>query len=505
MSAPIVTRINPTSGPVTGGNTAVVSGSGFIFATSVRFGSTAATSFTVVSSTVVNAVVPPGPGTGGNVSVLVTGPGGTSAASTTYTYTVAPVVSSVSPSSGPAAGGNTVTIGGSGFANATSVRFGSTAATSFTVVSSTVVNAVVPPGPGAGGIVSVFVTGLGGTSAASTTYTYNATPTPTITGLTPSSGPVSGGNTVTIMGSNLNGATEVTFAGTPATSFTISSPTQVNAVAPSGTVGTAPVVVITPAGTTAGFGYTFIALPAPMAVFPTTGVIAGGEIVTITGTNLLDTTSMNFGTTPAASFTVVSDREVDAITPMHLSGTIQINITTLGGTDNSLSFQFQQSPVISSITPTSGPIAGGAVVTITGASLIDTHDVYFGITPATTFTISSDNTVTATSPAGAAGVRAITVNTPSATSNGAMFLYVDRPTLTSVSPTGGAIAGGNNVTLTGRGFTTATNVVFGTDPAAFSVLGDTLISAVAPSSTSAVSVTVMNPGGTSGARTYTYS
>ncbi|KAJ5974733.1 hypothetical protein N7481_011943 [Penicillium waksmanii] len=503
MSAPTITKINPTSGPVTGGNTAVVSGSGFIFATSVRFGSTA-TSFTVVSSTVINAVVPPGPGAGGNVSVLVTGPGGTSAAGTTYTYVAAPVVSSVSPTSGPAAGGNTVSVSGSGFTNATSVKFGSTAATSFTVVSSTVINAVVPPGPGAGGNVSVLVTGPGGTSAAGTTYTYTATSTPTITGLIPSTGPVSGGNTVTIMGSNLNGATAVTFAGTPASSFTISLPTQVNAVAPPGTAGTALVVVRTPAGTSAGFEYTYIAAPAPMAVFPTTGVIAGGEIVTIAGTALSGTTSVKFGTTPAASFTVVSDTEVNAITPMHLAGTVPINITTAGGTDSSLSFSFQPSPVISSITPTSGPTAGGTTVTITGAGLIDTLDVYFGTT-LTTFGISSDNTVTATTPAAPAGVRAITVNTASATSNGAIFLYVDGPTLNSVSPTAGAIAGGNNVTLTGTGFTTATNVVFGADPAVFSVLSDTLISVVAPSGTGVVLVTVVSPGGTSGTQTYTYS
>jgi hypothetical protein len=144
-------------------------------------------------------------------------------------------------------------------------------------------------------------------------------------------------------------------------------------------------------------------------------------------------------------------------------------------------------------------------VTITGAGLIGTLDVYFGTTAATAFTVSSDNTVTATSPAQAAGASAITVNTASATSNGATFRYVAAPTLTGLSPTGGAIVGGNNVTLTGTGFTTATAVFFGANPAAFSILSDTLIGAVAPSGTGAVSITVANPGGTRGTETYTYS
>ncbi|KAJ5151512.1 uncharacterized protein N7482_010764 [Penicillium canariense] len=505
MVTPIVSNVSPSSGPAAGGNTVSISGSGFMNITAVTFGPTVATSFTVVSSTAINAVVPPGPAAGGAVSVLVTGLGGTSAAGTTYTYMVTPIVSNVSPSSGPAAGGNTVSISGSGFTNTTAVTFGPTVATSFTVVSSTTINAVVPPGPAAGGAVSVLVTGSGGTSAASTTYTYTATQIPTITGLIPPSGPVSGGNTVTIMGSNFNTPSAVTFAGHAASSFTVLSPSEVKAVAPLGTSGIAPVVITAPVGASAGFNYTYIALPAPTTVFPTAGVIAGGELVTITGTGLTGTMNVAFGTVIATGFTVVNDKELDVMAPMHLVGTVPVYITSPGGTDSSLSFSFQPSPVITSITPTSGPTAGGTTVTITGAGLINTLDVFFGTTVATAFTINSDNTITATSPATAAGATAVTVNTASATSNGAVFQYIAAPTLTSLSPTGGAIAGGRNVTLTGTGFTTTIYVVFGANPAVFSVLSDTLITAIVPSGTGAVSVTVVNPGGTSGAQIYTYS
>jgi hypothetical protein len=503
IAAPVITSLSPTNGPASGGNTVTINGTNLFYTTGVTFGTTPASSFAILSNTQVAAVAPAGTGA---TTVSVTN--GTSTSGTlpyTYNGVAAPVVSTVSPTNGPAAGGNTAVINGSGFTYATAVTFGSTAATSFTVVSNTVIDAVVPPGPSTGGNVSVFITGPSGTSAASATYTYAAALTPTVTGLSPASGPVSGGNIVAITGSDLNGATAVTFAGDAASSFTILSSTNINAIAPPGTAGTASVVVTTPASASTGFNYTYIAPPAPIAVFPATGVTAGGDSVAITGTGLTGTTSVNFGTTPATSFTVVSDTEIDAITPAHLVGTVPINITTLSGTDSSLSFSFQPPPVISSITPTSGPITGSTVVTITGAGLINTLGVNFRTTIATAVTVSSDNTVTATSPAEVAGASAVTVNTASATSNGATFIYVATPTLTSLSPTSGAIVGGNNVTLTGTGFTTATYVFFGANPAAFSILSDTLISAVAPSGSGAVSITVTNPGGTSGAETYTYS
>jgi hypothetical protein len=504
IAGPVLTSLSPTSGPTVGGNTVTITGKNLLYTTSVTFGSTPASSFAILSDTQITAVAPPG--TPGNKAVDVfNGAGGSGTLPYTYTEIAPPVIANMSPTSGPAAGGNTVVINGFNFTHATAVTFGSTAATLFTVVSDTVINAVVPPGPIAGGNVSVLVTGPGGTSFAGTTYTYLAASTPTVTALSPVSGSVLGGNTVTLTGSNLNGATAVTFGGNAASSFTVISPTRIDAVAPSGTAGTASVVVTTPAGASPGFNYTYIASPAPTTVFPTAGVTAGGDSVAITGTGLTGTTSVNFGTTPATSFTVVDDTEIDAITPAHLVGTVPINITTPGGTDSSLSFSFQPAPVISSITPTSGPTTGGTVVTITGAGLIDIIDVNFGTTPATTFTVDSDNTVTATAPAGAAGASAVTVDTTSATSNGATFIYVAAPTLTSLSPTGGPVVGGNNVTLTGTGFATATNVFFGANPAAFTILNDTLISAVAPFGFGAVSVTVTNPGGTSGSQTYTYS
>src|SRR4029079_17334320 len=126
-----------TAGGTGGGTSVVITGSGFTGATAVRFGTLAATSFTVDSASQITAVSPAQ--ASGKKDVLVTTPNGTSAKviGDLFTYQVTkPVVTSISPTSGPKAGGTTVVVTGSGFTGATAVTFGTKVAT-FTVNSAT--------------------------------------------------------------------------------------------------------------------------------------------------------------------------------------------------------------------------------------------------------------------------------------------------------------------------------------------------------------------------------
>lgn len=74
---------------------------------------------------------------------------------------------------------------------------------------------------------------------------------PTVTGISPTSGPTSGGTQVTITGTRFFGATGVHFGANPATSFTVNSDTSITATAPPGAAATVHVTVTTPEGTTA--------------------------------------------------------------------------------------------------------------------------------------------------------------------------------------------------------------------------------------------------------------
>ena len=73
---------------------------------------------------------------------------------------------------------------------------------------------------------------------------------PTVSSISPSTGPTGGGTSVTIAGTGFTGATAVKFGTTEATSFTVKSATSITAVSPQGT-GTVDITVTTKGGTSA--------------------------------------------------------------------------------------------------------------------------------------------------------------------------------------------------------------------------------------------------------------
>jgi hypothetical protein len=165
----------------------------------------------------------------------------------TTTITPVPTVTGISPETGTPAGGTSVTITGTDLANASAVDFGATPG-AITADSSTSITATSPAGSGT---VDITVTNPDGTSAtvAPDQFSYvDVTPPPTLTGLTPSTGPVTGGTSVTISGTNLEGATAVDFG--PGNPGVISADTaaSLTATSPAGT-GTVDVTVTTPTGT----------------------------------------------------------------------------------------------------------------------------------------------------------------------------------------------------------------------------------------------------------------
>jgi hypothetical protein len=75
-------------------------------------------------------------------------------------------------------------------------------------------------------------------------------------------------------------------------------------------------------------------IPMVTGISPASGAPAGGTTVTITGLSFTGVTAVNFGSTPATSFTFVSDSEVTAVSPAG-TGTVPITITTPVGTSAS--------------------------------------------------------------------------------------------------------------------------------------------------------------------------
>lgn len=475
VPAPTISSFTPTSAAV--GATVTINGNNFTGATAVSFGGTAAASYIVMSPTVITAVV----AAGATGAVQVTTLGGTA---TSAGFLLLPTIASFTPTS--AGGGTTVTINGSGFTGATAVSIGGVAATSYTVVSSTQITAVVSAAAANG---SVSVTTPGG-NATSPGFTF--IPPPTITSFAPGSQSV--GLTVTINGTNFLTATGVSFGGFAATSFTVVSATQIDAVV-SGSGGTGSVQVTTLGGVATSPGFTFVPSPPTITSFtPTTA--AAGATVTIMGTNFAGVSVVTLGTVPVASFVVVSATQIDAVVGAGATGSVRV--TALGGTIVTPGFTFIPAPNISSFAPTTAP--AGATVTITGTNFLGATAVSFGGTPATSFTVVSATQITAVVGAGASG--SISVTAPGGTGTRAGFTFSAPPAIASFAPT--IAPAGTTVTITGTNFTGATAVSFGGTPAmSFTVVSATQINAVVGvGATGNVSVTTPNGSGSLGGFTF---
>ena len=261
----------------------------------------------VTSDTATKIVVTTPAGTPGLVNVTVTTAGGSATLPDAFTYAAAPAVSSIKPASGPLGSGTVIEIGGANLSEATAVKFGTVLATSFTVVSGTEITATDPAGKA--GAVDVTVTTAGGTSKTSAADKFTYVAAPAITKIAPAAGPLGGGTAVTITGKNLTNATAVTFTMgltvEPAMSFVVKSATTIVATSPAMGAGLANVTVTTAGGTSpvvAADQFTYVAAPSITSILPTAGSLAGGTLVTIDGSNLLNAT-VKFGTTAVTKLT----------------------------------------------------------------------------------------------------------------------------------------------------------------------------------------------------------
>jgi hypothetical protein len=234
---------------------------------------------------------------------------------------------------------------------------------------------------------------------------------PTVTKLEPTGGPLAGGTSVTITGTNLTGATAVKFGATNATSFKVESATSIVATSPAEVAGTVEVTVTTPEGTSPanppGDSFTYAAAPTVTKLKPTGGPVQGGTVVTVTGTNFIGVTAVKFGTVAGKGVIVKSTTTLTVEAPEETAATVDVTVVADGGTSAiSSKDHYKFSPTITSLKPTEGPAAGGTsvIVTGTGFALGKTATAFkFGTTKAASVNCTSSTECTVVSPAHATG------------------------------------------------------------------------------------------------------
>lgn len=454
--SPTITAITPNTGPTPGGTLVTIIGTGFngLFGgyTSncpawvpnnltnppsldppsplpghplpVMFGSRPALSCSVISDTQMTAVSPP-IAVGGPVQVTLNhwtnGPSPFTTAAN-FNYVQGPVVTAISPNSGPPQGGTVVTVSGSGFAPGAAVKFGATDATFVQYVSPTQLQVTSPAGNGQVDIL-VTVAGTASPAVPADLFSYNA---PTVTSVVPNAGPPAGGTVVTINGTNFTTTATVQF-GANTVPITFISPVQIQATAPAGSIGAVDVRVTTNSGQSATSPddlFTYTSGPIIASLNPGSAPTSGGTIVIIGGTNFVAPATVSFGGTNSAAVNVNSATQITAMAPAVASaGVVDIKVTTAGGTSpvSTLSkFTYVANPpVITRVSPDSGPTVGGTTIEITGNGFLGATcpgAIKFGATVVPACIVNSDTSITVVAPPGQSGPTILSVTTAGGTS-----------------------------------------------------------------------------------------
>lgn len=259
---------------------------------------------------------------------------------------------------------------------------------------------------------------------------------PVITAVSPAAVPLTGG-TITVTGANFTTSTILTL-GITSSAFTIVSGTEITFTAPFGTSGSFALAITNPVGTfTLPGAITYVSGPSLTTNSPVLATTNGGTIVTLTGTDLATTNQVNVGST-TVSFSVVSNTIVRFTTAATTAGVVDVGVVTVGGAATiSGAIEFTTSalvPVISTITPVTGPTAGGTTITVTGQH----------------FSGSYSNSVSA-------AINGI---------SGSSVILIDDSTLTFVSPQGAAATGLDVTVATGGGVGTLAGAFTYTAPPA---------------------------------------
>ncbi len=424
---PNPTSLTPSRVASDGGTHFTINGTDLGGVDAVTVGGLAA-AFSANGDGTLDVVTPAGIANGSNTVSVHSTIDGSAAQDLAITGFETPAITSITPSVANEAGGTPVHITGTELlGSAVTVDGNPVQAT----VSGTDITFIAPAH--AQGDATVTVQNLDASTSA--TLSYDAAPS--ITDVTPASGPLSGGETITISGDHFRGNPTVTLGSHSLTPVSV-TPTSITAVVPAVSAAETDSLSVTTDIDTATLADAYSYVPGPDgSASPTDGPTSGQNFVTITGTNLWPSTA----TVAGQSATVIGNQDgsLSLDMPAHNAGTVPVVVTTPYG-EMTFDYTYYAPPTIISVSPASGPITGTAVVLAgTGFDAPNLSVTAAGttVTPAVTPT-----SLSFTMPAHASGDVNIVVTTDGGQAMSS-YSYLDAPTLPiaiSVPLAGGSIS-----------------------------------------------------------------
>jgi hypothetical protein len=223
-------------------------------------------------------------------------------------------------------------------------------------------------------------------------------------------------------------------------------------------------------------------------VDPSTGATKGGDVVTIVGSGFIkDEMVVAFGESLALEVFFVSGTRLTATTPPGSPGLTSVTVTNPAAEQTATleaGFRYVSPVVVTKVEPNVGILTGGEPITVRGSGFSQGNAVLLiGDKLALSTTVLDDTQMTAITPAGQSPgpVDVHLTNDEGQTVLEDGFSYYEYPVLDLVTPGAGPVAGGTEVTLTGRGFVEGTTVRFGENEAVdVTVASGSTITAVTP-------------------------
>lgn len=531
---PVVDSISPSSGLVDGGLRVTIHGNYFMDGIKVKFGDKAASAVTVASQNGIYATTPsvtsPGP-----VDVVLENPDGTSIVvkdGFTYILPPEPIISSIVPNSGLITGGDPAIIYGKNFTAGSKVYF-DTVEVSISNISGTGIEIKTPAMENEGPVDVIVKDIYGQTATLPDGFTYKKPeiPSPKVTGVSPSTGYITGGQYVYITGVHFASDSKVLFGliEVPVNYFVGAE--KIRVVTPAVSVPQiVDITVINKDGLTGTLekAFSYVEPPLPPApslikISPASGYTTGGEIATVIGANFTDHMKVFFGSSEA-TVTTWTETSITVKSPTAAApGPVDIIVTDTHGQSASLKGAYtyiekpKPIPSITAVKPNSGYITGGEPVYLEGVNFTADMKVIFGTAEISVDYFLGPEKVRVKSPAvSAAETVDITVVSADGLSSTlkAAFGYKELPpppgpTITSVGPNSGYVLGGDYVFIVGTNFAADSKVYFGTIEVPIDYfLGPEKIRVKVPpvNTPQSVSVKVVNKDGQSAelANAYTY-
>ena len=487
-------RVEPSTGSAGGFDQVELLGTAFRPGLMVFFGESVAQDVFILDDERIICLTPPR--LPGLVDVKVSDPdsGETAILEDGFLFFNAVETVGVEPASGHVMGGEPVTIIGLGFRPGSNVLFGGRAAISIEVVDDHTIVCTTPDAPGPGAV-DVHVSNDLGVGTLGDGFTYFEPPA--ISAVVPPVGAMTGLELVEVKGSGFVEPLVVSFGGAALEDVEVLGSDRLRGLTPPVTApGAVDVLVSTVYGTAwSGSGFTYVEDLTPgqdveiLAVAPSSGPAAGGQIVTIVAKGLTETadTLVSFGGTKAQVLGVDAAGLTALVevpeAPTGFVGAVDVTLSNGLGVATAVgAYEYLPFVKVYEIQPNFGPLAGGTDVKVSGVGFGPGLQLRVGALPASNVQVLDDHTATGTTPPGSPGLANVTV-IQGALSNTLVggFAYQSQMDLWVIDPADGSQAGGTHVDLFGSGFPEDAKVYVGGKAAThIQVLSPTQISAKTP-------------------------